>query len=309
MRNLITKRSSFFAVIFLCFFTALGVSAWFTNPFSISPQKIESSPVSPVEEKQEGKSVVVYLDTMKLELRDNARILATLPLISQGKPGSYYETIGGTYRNDYKIPLHFSSIGHVYMPYSVHLFGNYFIHGIPYYPNGEQVASTYSGGCIRLSDENAKLLYDFIERGTPITITKDSELSFLPTEIASTTMSSIDLTNLMVATISLETLTQDNPIRTDDGTMTTRKNLLPKLISHGDASVAYFYARDIGEDTFIELMNQKAESIGLTNTHFNDFVSPVATTYEDYTRFMIYITTYKSYLRTTDKSLSISSDL
>lgn len=244
------------------------------------------------------KSVVIYLHTMTLELREGKVILATLPLLSQGKPGSYYETIGGVYKNDYKTPLHFSSIGHVYMPHSVHLFGNYFIHGVPYYPNGDKVSSAYSGGCIRLSDENAKTVYDFIERGTPIIVTRDTALSFEGTEKASTTLTSIEMTNLMVAAISLEALTQDNQITSTDGiSVTTRKSVLPLLIKDGNSSVARLYASSLGEQTFVALMNQKAEALGLTNTHFDDVVSPVPTTYEDYVRFMTYISTYKSYLR------------
>lgn len=282
------------ASIFLL--TLIGSGFWFMMP------PIEAK-AEKVEKKEDvlpdtSKSVVIYLHTMTLELREGKAVLLTLPLLSQGKPGSYYETIGGVYENDYKTPLHFSSIGHVYMPHSVHLFGNYFIHGVPYYPNGDKVSSAYSGGCIRLSDENAKTVYDFIEKGTPIIVTRDTSLSFEGTELASTTLTSIEMTNLMVAAISLEVLTQDNQITSIDGrSITTRKSILPLLIKDGDSSVAQLYANSLGEQTFVALMNQKAEALGLTNTHFDDVVSPVPTTYEDYVRFMTYISTYKSYLR------------
>lgn len=245
----------------------------------------------------QGKHVIIYLDTMTLELRDGDTIVATLPLLSQGRPGSYYETIGGTYTNDYKTPLHFSSIGHVYMPHSVHLFGNYFIHGVPYYPDGREVSSAYSGGCIRLANDNAKLVYNFIDKGTPITVTRDGEHGFDPTQAASSTLSSLEMTNLMVASISLELLTQDNPITNTNGTITTRKALLPRLINDGDVSVAHLYAKSIGEQAFINAMNEKAIALGLTNTRFVSLEIPVDTTYDDYARFMTYITTYKSYIR------------
>jgi hypothetical protein len=259
---------------------------------------------TPKKISQEGKYVVIHLDAMVLELRNGDKTISTLPLLSQGKPGSYYETIGGTYLSDYKEPLHFSSIGHVYMPSSVHLFGNYFIHGIPYYPNGDAVSSTYSGGCIRLANDDALTVYNFIDRGTPIIITRDTEFSFTGTEIASTTLTSTEMTSLMVSAISLEVLTQDSPITDTDGvTMTTRKTILPRLLS-GDTSVAHLYARSIGEDAYVSLMNQKAEALGLTNTHFTDVISPVPTTYEDYARFMSYISTYKSYLRTATTTTS-----
>jgi hypothetical protein len=245
-----------------------------------------------------GKHVIVNLASMQLSLYDGTTTLGTYSLLSQGKPGSYYETIGGVYLNDYKIPLHFSSIGHVYMPYSVHVFGNYFIHGVPYYPDGTPVSSAYSGGCIRLTNVNAKIVYDFIDKDTPIIITRDTEKNFDPTTTASTTMSSEVMTNFMVAAISLEALTQDNQILGTDGMYTTRRKILPKLLVDNDTRVSQLYAESIGTENFIDLMNQKAVSLGLSNTHFNDVTSPVVTTYEDYMRFMTYISTYKSYIRT-----------
>lgn len=296
------RRAHPLITAFIISFTFTASLVWYASSPTITKgdeaPEIKEELVAP----RVGKSVVIYLQKMELELRDGDVIIATLPILSKGKPGSYYETIGGNYTSDYKVPLHFSSIGHVYMPHSVHLFGNYFIHGIPYYPNGEQVSSTYSGGCIRLTNENALLVYNFIDRGTPIIVTKDEANSFDPTHVASTTLTSIEMTNLMVAAVSLEFLTQDNEITDTDGvTSTTRRAILSRLITSGDTSVARKYAQALGMETFVSIMNQKAKALGLTNTHFENVESPVATTYEDYVRFMTYISTYKSYLRTVMK--------
>jgi D-alanyl-D-alanine carboxypeptidase len=65
---------------------------------------------------------------------------------------------------------HFSSFGHVYQPWSLAFQGNFFIHGWPYYPNGTPVASSYSGGCVRLSSEDARAVYDLAERGMPVLV-------------------------------------------------------------------------------------------------------------------------------------------
>ena len=288
---------------FIFSFALSGSIVWFMTPPVVTKGATEyalpltASPV--VESITRGKRVIVYLQKMELELRDGDTIIATLPLLSQGKPGSYYETIGGSYKNDYKIPLHFSSIGHVYMPYSIHLFGNYFIHGVPYYPNGDPVSSAYSGGCIRLADEDAKRVYDFIERGTPIIITRDDETTFDPTQEASSTLLSIEMTNLMTASISLEFLKQDIEVLDTDGeTPTTRKTILPRLVVNNDSDVAHLYASSLGRATFLDAMNDKAKALGLTNTHFAAIDSPASTTEEDYMRFMAHISTYKSYLRT-----------
>jgi hypothetical protein len=248
---------------------------------------------------RKGNYVVVHLDTNTLLLKSGQETLATITLVSQGKPGSYYETIGGEYTGTYKEPLHFSSIGHVYMPFSIHVFGNYFIHGIPYYPDGTKVSSTYSGGCIRLADNDAERVYNFITDETPIIITRGGEDDFASTTLATGSTLHADMTRLMVATISLEYLTQDNEITNIDGdSITTRRNILPQLLVNQDVRVSTLYARSMGEDIFIKAMNDKARSLGLTNTNFTSVTEAVFTTEEDYNRFMDYINTYKSYLRT-----------
>lgn len=301
-KELAKKRNLFLTTFFFTFITVITGAYFLSTPVITNADKEEPAIVVKKEEVRQGKYVVIYLNTMTLELRDGETILKTLPLLSQGKPGSYYETIGGVYINDYKEPLHFSSIGHVYMPFSIHLFGNYFIHGVPYYPDGRQVSSAYSGGCVRLENNDAETVYNFIEKGMPIVVTRDTGLSFNKTEEASSTLTSTSMTNLMVASIALEHLTQDNPITSPEGTITTRRELLPRLVISGDEAVAHLYENALGEKNFVTLMNKKAEALGLTNTHFVNTTSPVATTYEDYERFMTYISVYKSYLRTIENT-------
>lgn len=256
----------------------------------------------------EGNHVIINLHTMKLELRNGPITLENIDILTKGKPGSYYETIGGVYANDYKEKSHFSSIGHVYMPYSVHVFGNFFIHGIPYYPSGEKVSTEYSGGCVRLNDEDAKRVFDFIERGTPIVITEGNERDFMPSTASSAAVQSIDMTRLMVATISLEVLKQDNEIADTDGDkLTTRRKLLPRLLLERDNTVSIYLAHTLGNKVFMDYMNKKAQALGLSNTVFISATSPASTTPEDMNRFMSYIRDYKTYLLTLSTSTLLLS--
>lgn len=245
--------------------------------------------------KKIDKSIYINLSDMKVRLIDGDTVAETLSIVSKGRPGSYYETPGGIYKSDYKEEIHFSSIGHVYMPWSVHIFGNFFIHGIPYHEDGTRVSSTYSGGCIRLEDEDAKKIYKFIEKGTRITIKQNNEENFAMNVVQSEKMKSQNMTNYMSAIISLEFLTQDDEIYFNNGT-TTRKKLLNDLVNKGDTSVSNFYASSYGDNLFIERMNEKAESIGLNNTHFTSATESAETTANDYNNFLIYIKNYKSYL-------------
>lgn len=300
----VTKHAHL-SIPILCFsLTLLILAVWYTP----APAKTEAETTIAVAEKIEepllptktepyGDSyVVIHLDSNTIDLHSGTGT-ETFKIVSQGKPGSYYETIGGVYKSDYKELIHFSSIGHVYMPYSIHIFGNYFIHGIPYYPDDTKVSSAYSGGCVRVADEDIERIYNFITKSTPIIITRGSKDDFLPTATTTATIKSGEMTRLMVASISLELLKQDNEILDTDGlSTTTRKTLLHSFLTGESEEIASLYAKSIGEKRFIEAMNDKAEALGMTNTIFTGVTEPVATTEEDYTRFMGYIATYKSFL-------------
>lgn len=114
------------------------------------------------------RMIAADLTNMKLYLFENGHATATIDILSKGKRGSRWETPTGLYKIETKEENHFSSIGEVNMPFSMQFFGNFFVHGWPYYPGGEPVPEGYSGGCIRLSTEDAKKVYEFAKRGTPI---------------------------------------------------------------------------------------------------------------------------------------------
>jgi hypothetical protein len=261
-----------------------------------SGQKTDT-PVTPAPFIREGKYVLVNLNNGTVELHDGNNTLASMSIVAQGPQGKYYETIGGEYHYDYRIRNHFSSIGHVYMPYSVHVFGNFFIHGIPYYPDGTKVDSTYSGGCIRLQDADAEAVYNFVKPGMTIIITRGTDTDFLPTATSTEKMEDMNMTRLMTAIISLEVLPQDNDILdTDRVTMTTRRRLIPRLLEKNDDAISKLYTNALGEKVYVDYMNQKAQTMGLTNTVFTSVTLPATTSKEDQERFAHYVSIYKSYL-------------
>jgi len=292
-------RGSIFLIILLALALSVGI-IYVSAPHILYSEEIANVekqiiPKTETPAPYVGKAVVINLNTMMVELKDGTSTVETFPIVSKGKPGSYYETPGGNYENDYKEINHFSSIGHVYMPFSVHVFGNFFIHGIPYYPDGTKVSSTYSGGCIRLTDENAELVYNFIEKGNPIIITQNSGSDFEKQNDNSNTINSMEMTRYMSATVSLEFLTQDNEIYFNDKA-TTRRKLLYNLLTLNDDAVSKSYARSLGTDLFIKRMNEKAKSIGLNNTLFISVDIGAETTDGDLVKFNDYIKDYKSYL-------------
>ena len=56
------------------------------------------------------------------------------------------------------------------MPFSFQFYEDFFIHGIPYYSNGERVKPGFSGGCLRLEDNNAEAVYDFVKYDYPVVL-------------------------------------------------------------------------------------------------------------------------------------------
>src|SRR3989344_7894457 len=123
-----------------------------------------------------GLAVVADLGEMMIRVYRDGVVEDELPILSKGKPGSLWETPTGKYRIQTKEKEHFSSIGNVWMPYSMQFFGNFFIHGWPQYPDGRPVPEGFSGGCIRLSQESAKKLFEKMEIGAPIFVTNGSQL-------------------------------------------------------------------------------------------------------------------------------------
>jgi len=117
-----------------------------------------------------GKVIKADLKEKKVYLFENGVLTKTLEILSVGRPGTPWETPSGKYQVLLKERNHFSSIGSVWMPYSIQFRGNYFIHGWPTYPDGTPVDAGFSGGCIRLSTVDAGEVYKFAEKNTPIFI-------------------------------------------------------------------------------------------------------------------------------------------
>lgn len=117
----------------------------------------------------EGKYIDIDLSDMILTVFDNGKPMAVYEVAAMGNPWTW-PTPKGSFSVLHKEENHFSRKSYVWMPWSIHFYGDYFIHEIPYWPNGQRVTSKYSGGCIRLSADAAKLVYDWSEIGMPILV-------------------------------------------------------------------------------------------------------------------------------------------
>lgn len=248
------------------------------------------------------------LSAMKLKYWKPEGVAAEVPILTKGKEGSWWETPAGLYRIESKERNHFSSFGKVYQPWSMAFQGNFFLHGWPYYPNGTPVASTYSGGCIRLADEDAKKIFDLANVGTPVLVfSKDfggdsfaystgpviAAPAYLAADLGSNfvfmekdgraSRSIASITKLMTALVAAEYINLDKKIIVDERAIVatskprlkaaeeiTAYQLLFPLLMESSNEAANAFAYHVGKDRFVDLMNQKARALGMTNTHFAD---------------------------------------
>lgn len=250
------------------------------------------------------------LSDMKLRVYERGISAGEFDILSKGKKGSWWETPVGLYKVQNKAKEHFSSFGRVYQPWSMVFQGNFFIHGWPYYPDGRVVEPTHSGGCIRLSTEDAKVIYDMVKIGTPIIIFEENFVSdslkykiktpqlsaknylaadlksnfvFLNKSKGENQFPIASLTKLMTAlvateyinlekeiTITKEMITPTSKPRFKVGEEIAVFQLLYPLLMESSNEAAMALAHSLGERYFINLMNQKAEALGMNNTKFVD---------------------------------------
>ena len=132
-----------------------------------------------------GKFIAADLVHMELYLFQDGTTTAEYPILTKGKPGTPYETPSGDYTILTKEVDHYNGSEQVHMPYSMEFYGNYFIHGWPTYNNGLPVASTYSGGCIRLRTADAAKVYAFAGKGTGVFVFDTGAATSAPSLIIS----------------------------------------------------------------------------------------------------------------------------
>lgn len=252
--------------------------------------------------------IEINLSEMKVTLYKNGVSFITVPVKTKGKDGSWWETPAGLYKIETKEKTHYSTMGKVTQPWSMQFQGNFFIHGWPQYDDGTPVSSQFSGGCVRLTDEDAKKIFDEALIGTPVLVyEKDfipdafvykefpdiSSYSFMSADILNNhvffkkneqeIIPATNLTKLMTALVATEyinieksvTVQEESLISTSiprlkSGMSLSVYQLLFPLLRESSNEAAEAIARSYGRSLFIKRMNDKAIAIGMTNTRFVD---------------------------------------
>lgn len=253
--------------------------------------------------------VEVDLSQMIARVYKEGVVTVEVPVKTKGKEGSWWETPAGLYKIQTKEKSHYSTMGHVSQPWSMQFQGNFFIHGWPKYDNGSPVSSTFSGGCVRLTDEDAKKIFDEVTVGTPILVyEKDFILdsfsyaekkpaletnSFLFADMhnnyvfleqdKSKVISIGAITKLMTALVATEYINIEKTTiisasdlvdtkvpRLSQGMSIDVYQLLFPLLRESSDEAGEAIGRLYGKAGFVRHMNEKAKSIGMTHTKFVD---------------------------------------
>ena len=249
------------------------------------------------------------LPEMQVRFYRNGALEKEVAILTKGKEGSWWETPAGLYEIQSKSENHFSSFGRVYLPWSMAFQGNFFIHGWPYYPDGTPVVSTFSGGCIRLADEDAKALYKLAPVRTPVLVYEEDygsdgfSYAITAPQVTATQYAVFDikngavlsqsgmevvrpiasLTKLATALIAAEYINLDKDMvinesvivstsvpRLVPGQSVSAYSLLLPLLLESSNEAAEAFAQHIGRARFVALMNEKVAALGMKDTHFTD---------------------------------------
>lgn len=276
----------------------------------------------------EGKALLADLEGMTITMYEDGEQVGQYDIQSVGREGTAWQTPVGTFEMSYKQENHFSSIGHVWMPWSMHFFGNYFIHGWPYYPDGTPVARGYSGGCIRMETVDAEQVYKFVDGDTALIVVNPDEetgasdataydvdkaapeisaYAYLVADIETgevvaaknqKSAAGRDFAPVMTAMLSLESLNQYSDVVLDGQPMTVGDVLYALLLNDNDDAAELLYDRRNHAQYLID-MDDRAASIGMSNTVYEDVYGNdegTNSTLEDTFRLMQYANWYKPFL-------------
>lgn len=120
-------------------------------------------------------------------------------ILTRGNPASWGGTAAGLYKIEAGAKEVYSPAASAYMPNALKFYGKYYIHGEPYYPTGEKLISSVSGGCLRLRDKDAKELYELSEIGMPVlVIDKENDYYSYPRQVK-TLFPAVTAENYLVA--------------------------------------------------------------------------------------------------------------
>jgi len=228
------------------------------------------------------------LQAMRISFFKDGVLEREFPIQAKGDPQNWGGSAAGIYEILSGNKASFSNIAEVFMPYALHYFGKYYIHGEPYSADGGKINSPVSGGCLRLNDEDAEQIYQLSDIGMPFLVIDKSRDDFkyvrerivaVPDGITSSKYLLADLDSGFIfleknsknpASVSsiadlMEALVVSENVNLERGAV---QLFYPLLMESSEKSREDLYGF-LGKTKTLELMNEKAKSILMQNTFFS----------------------------------------
>ena len=253
----------------------------------------------------------IEVDLTKRTLRyfQNGVLAQSAEVFGVGAQGSWWDAPSGLYNIEEKDPRTFTTTGQAYLPYALTFQSNFVIHGWPVYPGGERSDNDFTGGGIKISDADAKALFDEVKQDTPVLIHKSADQpdtfvyepqipdiatkEYFIADISNGTIlaaSDLDkrvpiasLTKLMTAVVASEKINLDSRIwvaapnfvqsmipRLSNQASVSVYSLMQVLLLESSNEAAEVLAGEIGRADFLAAMNAKAIQLGMLDTTFAD---------------------------------------
>lgn len=249
------------------------------------------------------------LTAMMLRYHETGEVVFEAKILSKGEKGSLAETPAGLYVIEEREEVRVSPESGATHPWSMLFQGNFYIHGQPYFAEAVENPEPHSSGGIRLADEAAEILYNYVSLETPVLVHEEvaveDDFVYEPTVpeitaehylvadidnnavLAGSDMDQVvpiaSVTKLMTAMVAIEHFNVEDTV--DLTGMTFASTTVPRLSQHDSISIydllrlmlvessneaANVIADQMGRSKFVGLMNDKAASLGLTDTSFGD---------------------------------------
>lgn len=112
----------------------------------------------------------VNLSEMKVYFYQGGSLKKEFPILVKGDPQDWGGSAAGFYQVVSKSKISYSIAAEVYMPYAIHYYGKYYLHGEPYYSDGGKRYSDATGGCIQLLDKDAKAIFNLAQKDMPLLV-------------------------------------------------------------------------------------------------------------------------------------------
>ena len=172
---------------------------------ALKAKKINKETLTIFEEKKEElifqkkDFLEVNLSEMKLRLYEKGFLKKEFSILTKGDPQGWGGSAVGLYKIISGSKVSFSGTADVYMPYALRYYGKYYIHGEPYQADGEKLDSLVSGGCLRLSNENAEEVYQLTELDLPVLVIDKEKDNYEYTNLELSTFPALSAQSYLVA--------------------------------------------------------------------------------------------------------------